>query len=82
MNQLVNFCSRAISVFMLILILAGAAFADQSYSKIDAYLQGVLNSTEDGEFINAYLVMKDRLSYEDLKNQTRGLAKEDRRKEV
>ncbi|MCB0306697.1 MAG: S8 family serine peptidase, partial [Calditrichaeota bacterium] len=65
-----------------ILLLATGGWADAGKSPIDPYLQSVLNSAQADDMIDTYLVLQDRLSYQDLRNQTPGMTRKERRKEV
>lgn len=50
--------------------------------KIDPFLQSVLNTSADNDFVSAYVVLQDRLSLAELQNMTYGLTRKERQKAV
>ena len=69
-------------VFIFCTVGFQSGIADESHSKIDSFLQSVMNSTPDDQMIDAYIVLKDRMSYDQLKNLTFGLERRQRRQAV
>ena len=57
-------------------------FSQEVTNIIHPYLQGVMSSSADNEFIDVYVVMKDRLNYSDLQSQTYMLPRKSKRDEV
>ncbi len=51
-------------------------------SRIHPYLQNLLNTAEEEEYLPVYIMLNDRLSLEYLQTQTRGMNKKERRKTV
>lgn len=61
---------------------AAAPAQEQPLERIDPYLQAVLNTTASTEMIDAYLFLQNRLSAEELRQQTGGLPRKMRQREV
>lgn len=57
-------------------------FAQEAPAVIHPYLQNVMNSSADNEFIDAYIVLKDRMTYADLQSRTYNLSRKAKREEV
>jgi subtilisin family serine protease len=67
----------------IIIVLSLSGTNAQNYSeKIHPYLQGVIGSSAENDFIDVYIVMKDRLNFADLQSRTYYLPRRERREEV
>ncbi len=72
-----------LAVFALGILWQTASSGAQTLQpKIDPHLQTVLNAAQDEELIPVYIMLGERLSLEHLQSMTRGLNKQDRRKEA
>ena len=65
-----------------VLACASATFAGTAPDRIDPYLRSMLSATGPQQFIDTYVVLADRLSYDDLMAQTVGLKRKARQAEV
>lgn len=68
--------------FFLLLVLTNISFAQNADERIHPYLAGVMQSSTDNEFIDVYIVMKNRLTFADLQNRTYNMPRKERRGEV
>ncbi|MCK6623447.1 MAG: hypothetical protein L6Q94_23415, partial [Calditrichia bacterium] len=67
---------------MCLLFLGANLFAQPGQSKIHPYLQELLKSAPADETLPVYIMLEDRLSLEYLQSMTRGMNKQERRREV
>jgi subtilisin family serine protease len=80
MNKRYLFILAAVWISALFLI--STVLAESKASKIDSYLQEILNSKSKNEMVPVYIMLDERLSLEYLQSMTKGLNKKERRKEV
>jgi len=74
--------SRMLFAGALILFGVCTGMSESTPQKIDSYLQTLLSSAAPNEFIDAYVVLSDRLSYDQVVRQTAGLRRKVRQQEV
>jgi subtilisin family serine protease len=79
MNKMLRF---TILIAIFFIALHHHTFSQEVTNIIHPYLQGVMSSSADNEFIDVYVVMKDRLNYSDLQSQTYMLPRKSKRDEV
>ena len=76
---------KLLFIFLFIsisLITGNLSYSQETVPVIHPYLQNVMNSSAENEFIDVYIVLKDRLNYSDLQSQTYMLSRKERRSEV
>jgi subtilisin family serine protease len=79
MNKMLRF---TILIAIFFIAYHNHTFSQEVTNIIHPYLQGVMSSSADNEFIDVYVVMKDRLNYSDLQSQTYMLPRKSKRDEV
>jgi hypothetical protein len=78
MSKGLLFFSLLIPLFIISSDNSGA----QDASSIHPYLKIVMNASTESELIDVYVVLKERLNYSDLHNQTQFYSRKERRAEV